>query len=742
MIAVPPLDHPAVLDMIPHPSAPSSQTLQPDSQATLSPAPSQLDLSHLPPIFVSATHFEHDDLHELEDELAAAGAVLTYDLSEARVVLSKALSKKRIAYDLRAKGLWTEEVKLCEARPHALNAGTDGTSDERPTKRRMLDSKQNFARGKTQAKAIVIDDEDTDSDVEVVAFKTSKVSAAECSNGTSSKTADASKTLIDDQDTIRVIKMNWFEDSSKAGFPLPLDHYITYLARSVPKPVTEATPVPKASQKPATRVATTTAASPHLDHDARHILERAKEDAASASKSHDPLGRRNFGHAVAAAKAASWAGGHGKSQKQYAHLLHATTTEEETGSSSELPEMPDWVKQGIKYSCQRSTPATSPNTAFTNQLKKIQLARTLTNDEIGVRAYSTSIASLSAYPYLLSSPREILALPGCDAKIANLFVEYSNTGKIQAVEDLEADEDMKVLRLFYEIWGVGAMTAREFYYDRGWKDLDDIVEHGWSTLSRVQQIGVKYYDDFLDRIPRKEVEEIGAIIHRHAVKVRDTGVQSLIVGGYRRGKQACGDVDMIVSHPDEGQTLNIVNDIVASLEDEGWITHTLLLSLHNSKRNQETLPYKSREGPSGSHGGFDTLDKALVVWQDPVWPSKAADEARARGTGEKLRNPNIHRRVDIIIAPWRTVGCAVTGWSGGTTFQRDLRRYAKNTRGWKFDSSGIRDRANGEVMDVEGYSEYKGLIGKGRAKDTVQAEKRVFEGMGLVYREPWDRVTG
>lgn len=187
---------------------------------------------------------------------------------------------------------------------------------------------------------------------------------------------------------------------------------------------------------------------------------------------------------------------------------------------------------------------------------------------------------------------------------------------------------------------------------------------------------------------------------------------------------------MIVSHPDEGQTLNIVNDIVASLEDEGWITHTLLLSLHSSKRNQETLPYKSREGPSGSHGGFDTLDKALVVWQDPVWPTKAADEARARETGEKLRNPNIHRRVDIIIAPWRTVGCAVTGWSGGTTFQRDLRRYAKNTRGWKFDSSGIRDRANGEVMDVEGYSEYKGLIGEGRAKDMVQAEKRVFEGWG------------
>ncbi|TKA74900.1 hypothetical protein B0A55_03761 [Friedmanniomyces simplex] len=718
---------------------PSLQTLQNDSQATESPEPLQLNLSHLPPIFVSATHFESDDLHELEDELAAAGATLTYAIHEARIVLTKALQKKRIAFDLRAKGLWTEEVKPRDARPHTWDEGTDGANDERPTKKRRLDAKETWAHevGKTQAQAIVIDDGDTESDVEAVECEKSAAKAAARSGGMSFKAAETPSTPLDDEDTIRVIKVNWFEDSQKSGHPLPLDQYVTYQARPTPKPAGEATPEPAASLRRTAKAVTTTtlttkAAFPSLDHDSRHILERAREDAGSTSQSRDHLGRRNFHHAGPSAKAASWAAGHGKGQKEYAHLLHATTTEEETGYSSEMPEMPDWVKQGIKYACQRSTPANSPNSAFADQLKKIQLARTLTNDEIGVRAYSTSIASLSAYPYNLSSPREILALPGCDAKIANLFVEYSNTGKIQAVEDLEADEDMKIMRLFYEIWGVGATTAREFYYDRGWKQLDDIVDYGWSTLSRVQQIGVKYYDEFLDPIPRKEVEEIGAIIHRHAVKVRDSGVQSLIVGGYRRGKQACGDVDMIVSHPDESQTLNIVNDVVASLEDEGWITHTLLLSLHNSKRKQETLPYKSREGPSGSHGGFDTLDKALVVWQDPLWPTKAADEACARETGGKLRNPNIHRRVDIIIAPWRTVGCAVTGWSGGTTFQRDLRRYAKNTRSWKFDSSGIRDRANGEVVDVEGYCEYKGAIGKGRAKDMVEAEKRVFEGMGLV----------
>jgi DNA polymerase IV len=394
------------------------------------------------------------------------------------------------------------------------------------------------------------------------------------------------------------------------------------------------------------------------------------------------------------------------------------------------------VKAGIKYACQRSTPRDSPNEAFISLLKKIRTARELTNDQIGVRAYSTSIASLAAYPYKLSSVREVWRLPGCETKIANLFEEFAEDGKLRAVEEIDASEDLRILKLFYEIWGVGATTAREFYFDKGWREMDDIVDYGWSLLTRVQQIGVKFYDEFLDLIPRKEVEQIGRIVHEHAVKVRDSEVQSLIVGGYRRGKDASGDVDIIISHPDEEQTLNIVNDIVNSLEEEGWVTHTLLLSLNSTNRGQQTLPFRSG-GLHGGHG-FDTLDKALVVWQNPHWPTKAQDTAE----NPDVKNPNIHRRVDIIVSPWRTVGCAVTGWSGGTTFQRDLRRFAKNVKGWKFDSSGVRSRINGEVVDLEGFYQYKGSIGSGRAKTMLEAEKRVFEGLGLEFREPWERCTG
>jgi DNA polymerase IV len=184
---------------------------------------------------------------------------------------------------------------------------------------------------------------------------------------------------------------------------------------------------------------------------------------------------------------------------------------------------------------------------------------------------------------------------------------------------------------------------------------------------------------------------------------------------------------MIVSHRRLDKTAGLVQDIVESLEQEGWITHTLTLSLKNTHRNQSTLPFKTSKESHGT--GFDTLDKALVVWQDPVWPTKEADIK----ANSKAKNPNIHRRVDIIISPWRTVGCAVTGWTSGTTFQRDLRRYARRIKGWKFDSSGIRDRSTGDLVELEGPEGVSGSM--------IDAEKRVFEGFGLEYREPWERCT-
>ncbi|KAH0441603.1 hypothetical protein CcaCcLH18_01863 [Colletotrichum camelliae] len=325
-----------------------------------------------------------------------------------------------------------------------------------------------------------------------------------------------------------------------------------------------------------------------------------------------------------------------------------------------LPPIPGFLR--TTYACQRATPVDPPNAAFIEELKAIRTTRKLMGDEIGERAYSTSIATLSAYPYKISSPQ-------------------------------------------------------------GWRDLDDIVEHGWDGLSRVQQIGVKFYDELKLKITRVEVESIADTILKHARKF-SPGYQMVIVGGYRRGKHNSGDVDMIISHPDESATLNFVEKLVVSLEKSGQITHTLTLSNHNSERGQRPLSWSANQGKGG---GFDTLDKALVVWQEP----EMSDRGKSSSIDSASQRPP-HRRVDIIISPWKTAGCAVLGWSGDTTFQRDLRRYCKKQRDLKFDSSGIRSRLDGSWLDLEG---------NGKAPDMLTAEKRVFEGLGLDWVRPEDRST-
>lgn len=58
---------------------------------------------------------------------------------------------------------------------------------------------------------------------------------------------------------------------------------------------------------------------------------------------------------------------------------------------------------------------------------------------------------------------EVARLPGCGAKIAELYHQWGESGKLNEITQASLDERLTVLGLFYNIWGVGDTTAREFY---------------------------------------------------------------------------------------------------------------------------------------------------------------------------------------------------------------------------------------------------------------------------------------
>ena len=68
---------------------------------------------------------------------------------------------------------------------------------------------------------------------------------------------------------------------------------------------------------------------------------------------------------------------------------------------------------------------------------------------------------------------------------------------------------------FNNIWGIGPKTADDLVR-RGFRSISDIRERGLCYLTPAQRTGVTRYEDLLERIPRKEVEDIGNVIINEA----------------------------------------------------------------------------------------------------------------------------------------------------------------------------------------------------------------------------------
>lgn len=665
-----------------------------------------------PPTYVFKFLLGDREIRELENELDGFGA-LRYTIQEAEVGITRIPTKARVEFELRKlKFVTVDATNIGKAteQPGGMNVGVK----EEVGKKRKAGSGKNERRsalnddGKEVIELSSDEDETEDEEGEKGEMAKKKLKSVDGKSSSAPIGSNYGRDVVkvssnvNVQNTFKVLKIDWYFDSIREGILLPIDEYLVYEGRRVMEPAKFL------SSDLLTRAAADSGSSPNHKYGHRYQQQQSSK----------PLTRPT--------------------------LLTQTTSEHD--DPSYFPPLPEYLKK--TYSCERPTPLTSPNDTFISQLKTIRLKRLLDGDPIGIRAYSTSIASIAAYPYPLRSPKEIIRLPGCDEKIANLFHQFLNTGTVDEVLDFENNPRMQVLKTFYNIWGVADITAREFHDQRNWRDLDDIIIEGWDDLKPVQKIGVKYYEELNSTMPRSEIEAIGATILSEARKI-DPGYLMVIVGGYRRGKPESGDADILLTHPDARRTLGFLPRLTRRLEEQGWITNILLQSIQNSERGQWPVELGWKK-ETAKKTGFDSLDKALVVWQDINYK---AEEGEGEEEKKKRKNPNPHRRVDIIITPWKTAGMAIIGWSGGTTFQRDLRKYCTEKKHWRFESSGMRDRGSGDWLDLErdveverAASKYKYTEGEEKDEDMIavlrKKEMAVFKGLGLEWREPWERCTG
>ncbi len=151
----------------------------------------------------------------------------------------------------------------------------------------------------------------------------------------------------------------------------------------------------------------------------------------------------------------------------------------------------------------------------------------------------------------LETQRKLMSIKGFGKGVCAKIQECIETGTISRIQEFYSDPQRMAMKNLTDIWGVGPVTASDLM-DRGYRTIDDVrlgIRQRRLVLERNQLVGVDCYEDILDEMTRSEVEAIGEKV-RLAAERLFPGIETSIMGSYRRGKKTCGDADILLTHPD------------------------------------------------------------------------------------------------------------------------------------------------------------------------------------------------
>jgi DNA polymerase/3'-5' exonuclease PolX len=142
----------------------------------------------------------------------------------------------------------------------------------------------------------------------------------------------------------------------------------------------------------------------------------------------------------------------------------------------------------------------------------------------------------------------INAVKGIGKKIIEKIEEYLSTGSITLYNKISVNDiDRNIKDELSNIYGIGHVKAKELVEKMGVKSIGDL-KLKTELLNSKQKIGLKYYEDLLQRIPRKETE----LHDKYIVNTFNSiGCNAYLMGSYRRKTKDNGDIDVLVSCNDD-----------------------------------------------------------------------------------------------------------------------------------------------------------------------------------------------
>ncbi len=127
--------------------------------------------------------------------------------------------------------------------------------------------------------------------------------------------------------------------------------------------------------------------------------------------------------------------------------------------------------------------------------------------------------------------------------VYKVLTEYLETGEVQKLKDAENDPKY----IFTNVYGIGPKIAAKLVNNHDVKTIEELRERQEELLNNVQKKGLQYYEDILERIPRKEIDNYYTKLRKLFANVAMKDSKMQIVGSWRRKAKTSGDIDIIMS---------------------------------------------------------------------------------------------------------------------------------------------------------------------------------------------------
>eukprot|EP00835_Amoeboradix_gromovi_P000291 NODE_10_length_47437_cov_0.363429.p9 type:complete len:434 gc:universal NODE_10_length_47437_cov_0.363429:16587-15286(-) len=266
-------------------------------------------------------------------------------------------------------------------------------------------------------------------------------------------------------------------------------------------------------------------------------------------------------------------------------------------------------------------------------------------------------------------------------KIGAIIQEFVDTNMVQEALSIQHTDRFMAITSLTSIWGVGERTALE-WYSKGYHTIEAVLNSN-VKLSKSAQLGIKYRSDLKDLLSREKVSEIVRSLDE-ICSWSANNISNTTVGGYRRGKENSGDIDIVLSHDKDDYCETILEQSLNALKKHSVLADVFSISMR----------LKYRYVTANKQNDSWELDKALtVIYHD----GKA-------------------RQVDLVVCTKEQLPFCLLAWTGSTTFERLIKLHAKKM-GYTLSSTCIYNKISKEIYPCS-------------------SEAHIFQFLGLPYRPP------